>query len=249
MKIIKTRDYVDMSRKASNYIAAQVLLKPNSVLGLATGSTPLGTYQELIRLYHNDEVSFNQVCSFNLDEYFGLGPDHPQSYRYFMDENFFKQIDIQPENTHIPDGLTSNPALFSAEYDRQIADAGGIDLQLLGIGSNGHIAFNEPGKVFIAQTRLVDLKEHTIKDNARFFDSKDEVPRQAITMGLKSILSAKRILILASGENKADAVKGMLEGSIDPALPASILQLHPNVTLIADEDALSKVEASLPDWN
>ena len=239
MKIIKARDYVEMSRKAAHYIAAQVLLKPNSILGLATGSTPLGTYQELIRLHHNGEVSFNQVSSFNLDEYYSLGPEHPQSYRHFMDENFFNQIDIQAENTHIPDGLSANPDLFSADYDRQIANAGGIDLQLLGIGSNGHIAFNEPGKIFIAQTRLVDLKEHTIEDNARFFDSKDEVPRQAITMGLKSILGARRILILASGEIKADAVKGMLEGPIDPGLPASILQLHPNVTLIADEDALT----------
>ncbi len=244
MKIIKARDYVEMSRKAAHYIAAQVLLKPNSVLGLATGSTPLGTYQELIRLYHNGEVSFIQVSSFNLDEYYSLGPNHPQSYRYFMDENFFKQVDIQAENTHIPDGLSPNPDGFSADYDRQIANAGGIDLQLLGIGSNGHIAFNEPGKVFSAQTRLVDLKEHTIEDNARFFDSKDEVPRQAITMGLKSILSAKRILILACGENKADAVKAMLEGPIDPALPASILQLHPNVTLIADEKALGKLSSS-----
>lgn len=240
MKIIKARDYVEMSRKAAHYIVDQVLLKPNSVLGLATGSTPLGTYQELIRLYQNGEVSFRQVQSFNLDEYFGLGPDHPQSYRYFMNENFFKHVDIQPENTHIPDGLSPNPDLYSADYDRQIADAGGIDLQLLGIGSNGHIAFNEPGKVFIAQTRLVDLKEHTIQDNGRFFDSIDEVPRQAITMGLKSILGAKRILILASGENKADAVKGMLEGPIDPELPASILQLHPNVSLIADEAALNR---------
>jgi len=240
MKIIKAKDYVEMSRKAAYYIADQVLLKPNSVLGLATGSTPLGTYQELIQLYQNGEVSFNQVRSFNLDEYYSLGPDHPQSYRYFMDENFFNHVDVQPENTHVPDGLSPNPDAFSADYDRQITNAGGIDLQLLGIGSNGHIAFNEPGNVFIAQTRLVDLKEHTIEDNARFFDSKDEVPRQAITMGLKSILGAKRILILASGENKADAVKAMLEGPIDPNLPASILQLHPNVTLIADEAALSK---------
>ncbi len=240
MKIIKAKDYVEMSRKAAHYIADQVLLKPNCVLGLATGSTPLGTYQELIRLYQNGEVSFSQVRSFNLDEYYSLGPDHPQSYRYFMDENFFNHVDVQPENTHVPDGLSPNPDAFSADYDRQITNAGGIDLQLLGIGSNGHIAFNEPGNVFIAQTRLVDLKEHTIEDNARFFDSIDEVPRQAITMGLKSILGAKRILILASGENKADAVKAMLEGPIDPILPASILQLHPNVTLIADEVALSK---------
>jgi glucosamine-6-phosphate deaminase len=243
MDIIKAKDYEEMSRKAASYISAQVLLKPYSVLGLATGATPLGTYRELIRLFKNDEVSFRQVCSFNLDEYYGLGTSHPQSYRYFMDQNFFNQIDILPENTHIPDGLTPDPEKYSEDYESQIVRAGGIDLQLLGIGSNGHIAFNEPAKFFTAKTRLVNLNDHTIEDNARFFNSKDEVPCQAISMGLKSILSAKRILILASGKNKADAVKGMLEGPIDPNLPASILQLHPNVVLIADEKALFKVKS------
>ncbi len=239
MIIIKSQDYSEMSWKAAQIIAAQVTAKPDSVLGLATGSTPVGTYQELIRYHEEDGLSFNKVTTVNLDEYYGLAPSHEQSYRRFMKETLFDHIDILPENTHIPDGLASDPRKYGKEYDELIVSLGGIDLQLLGIGSNGHIAFNEPGRFFSAQTWLVDLNQHTIEDNARFFGSKDEVPHQAITMGMRSILGAKRILILASGAGKAKAVKDMVEGQIDPMVPASILQLHSDVTLIADQQALS----------
>lgn len=241
MIIIQAKDYDEMSRKAALFISGQVLLKPTSVLGLATGSTPVGTYNEMIRFHNEDGISYQQVRSVNLDEYYGLPASHEQSYRHFMQENLFDHIDILTENTHVPDGLTRDPQAYGKEYDEMIASLGGIDLQLLGIGSNGHIAFNEPGRYFTASTRLVDLNKNTLEDNARFFESEDEVPRQAISMGMKSILGAKRILILASGANKAEAVREMLEGPIDPMVPASILQLHPNVTLVADYDALSQI--------
>ena len=185
MIIIKIQDYSEMSRKAAQIIAAQVTAKPDSVLGLATGSTPVGTYQELIRYHKEDGLSFHKVITVNLDEYYGLAPSHEQSYHRFMKEVLFDHIDILPDNTNIPDGLASDPHSYGKEYDELIVSLGGIDLQLLGIGSNGHIAFNEPGRFFSAQTWLVDLNQHTIEDNARFFGSKDKVPRQAITMGMK----------------------------------------------------------------
>lgn len=239
MLVIRAKNYEELSRKAAKYIANQVELKPNSVLGLATGSTPVGTYKELIRYCQEEGLSFRKIRTVNLDEYYGLRPDHEQSYRHFMDHNLFDHIDILKENTHVPDGLTQDPCAFGEAYDEMISVLGGIDLQLLGIGSNGHIAFNEPNQHFVAPTHLVKLSQNTLEDNARFFDSIDEVPPQAITMGMRSIMRAKRILILASGVNKAEAVKGMLEGEIDPMLPASILQLHPDVVLIADNEALS----------
>jgi glucosamine-6-phosphate deaminase len=241
MIVINAKDYDEMSRKAAHFIAAQVLLKPNCVLGLATGSTPIGTYRELIRFHQEEGLSFRQVRTVNLDEYYGLPASHEQSYRRFMQESLFDHIDILPDNTNVPDGLTRDPQGYGREYDELILALGGIDLLLLGIGSNGHIAFNEPGRYFTAQTRLVDLNKNTIEDNARFFESEDEVPRQAISMGMKSILGARRILILASGANKAEAVRDMLEGPVDPMVPASILQLHPNVTLIADDTAMTLI--------
>jgi glucosamine-6-phosphate deaminase len=241
MIVINAKDYDEMSRKAAHFIAAQVLLKPNCVLGLATGSTPIGTYRELIRFHQEEGLSFRQVRTVNLDEYYGLPASHEQSYRRFMQESLFDHIDILPDNTNVPDGLTRDPQGYGREYDEMILALGGIDLLLLGIGSNGHIAFNEPGRYFTAQTRLVDLNKNTIEDNARFFESEDEVPRQAISMGMKSILGAKRILILASGANKAEAVRDMLDGPVDPMVPASILQLHPNVTLIADDTAMTLI--------
>ena len=241
MIVINAKDYDEMSRKAAHFIAAQVLLKPNCVLGLATGSTPIGTYRELIRFHQEEGLSFRQVRTVNLDEYYGLPASHEQSYRRFMQESLFDHIDILPDNTNVPDGLTRDPQGYGREYDEMILALGGIDLLLLGIGSNGHIAFNEPGRYFTAQTRLVDLNKNTIEDNARFFESEDEVPRQAISMGMKSILGARRILILASGANKAEAVRDMLEGPVDPMVPASILQLHPNVTLIADDTAMTLI--------
>jgi glucosamine-6-phosphate deaminase len=241
MIVINAKDYDEMSRKAARFIAAQVLLKPNCVLGLATGSTPVGTYRELIRFHQEEGLSFRQVRTVNLDEYYGLPASHEQSYRRFMQESLFDHIDILPDNTNVPDGLTRDPQGYGREYDELILALGGIDLLLLGIGSNGHIAFNEPGRYFTAQTRLVDLNKNTIEDNARFFESEDEVPRQAISMGMKSILGARRILILASGANKAEAVRDMLDGPVDPMVPASILQLHPNVTLIADDTAMTLI--------
>lgn len=241
MQIISCLDYADMSRKAARIIAAQVQLKPRSVLGLATGSTPIGTYKELIRFHQDEELDFSKVITVNLDEYYGLSPEHEQSYHYFMCQNLFKHINISPENTHVPDGLTLDVSRTCKEYDSMVASLGGTDIQLLGIGDNGHIAFNEPHTFFFAQTHLVNLNEETIKANARFFASESEVPRQAITMGMRSILSAKRILLLASGSKKAEAIAQMINGPIDPQLPASILQLHPNVMVIADKGALALV--------
>lgn len=241
MQIVSCVDYADMSRKAARIIASQVTLKPHCVLGLATGSTPIGTYKELIRFHLEEELDFSNVTTVNLDEYYGLSPEHEQSYRYFMRQNLFDHINIPPENTHIPDGLTRDVARTCAEYDSMVSSLGGTDIQLLGIGDNGHIAFNEPHSFFFAQTHLVDLDEDTIKANARFFASEADVPRQAITMGMLSIFSAKLILLLASGPNKASAIAKMIKGPIDPQLPASILQLHPNVVVIAEKEALALV--------
>jgi glucosamine-6-phosphate deaminase len=241
MHVISCSDYAEMSLKTARIIAAQVTLKPHCVLGLATGSTPVGTYKELIRLHLEEELDFSNVTTFNLDEYYGLSPEHEQSYHYFMQQNLFDYINIPRENTHIPDGLTRDVARTCAEYDNLVASLGGTDIQLVGIGDNGHIAFNEPNTVFVADTHLVDLDEDTIKANARFFESEAEVPRQAITMGMRSIFSAKLILLLASGPNKASAIARMIKGPIDPQLPASILQLHPNVVVIAGKEALALV--------
>ena len=241
MQIVSCVDYADMSRKAARIIAAQVQLKPQCVLGLATGSTPVGTYKELIHFHRNEELDFSNVTTVNLDEYYGLGPEHEQSYRYFMQHNLFNYVNIPPENTHVPNGLTRDVARTCAEYDNLVASLGGTDIQLVGIGDNGHIAFNEPSAVFVADTHLVDLNEDTIRATARFFASEADVPRQAITMGMRSIFSAKLILLLASGPNKASAIAGMLKGPIDPQLPASILHLHPNVMVIAVKEALALV--------
>ncbi len=241
MQIVSCADYTDMSRKAARIIAAQVQLKPECVLGLATGSTPVGTYKELIRFHRDEELDFSRVITVNLDEYYGLSPEHEQSYHNFMRQNFFDHINIPLENTHIPDGLTLDVAKTCAEYDSMVASLGGTDIQLLGIGDNGHIAFNEPHSFFFAQTHLVDLNEETIKANARFFESESEVPRQAITMGMRSILGAKLILLLASGPKKAAAIGQMINGPVDPQMPASILQLHPNVMVLADKEALSAI--------
>lgn len=239
MQIIPALDYADMSRKAARIIAAQVQLKPQSVLGLATGSTPIGTYKEVIRFHHDEELDFSQVTTVNLDEYYGLSPEHEQSYRYFMRSNLFDHINIDLARTHVPDGLAQDVEQTCLDYDALVTALGGTDIQVLGIGDNGHIAFNEPDYCFHAETHLVNLDEKTIKANARFFESETEVPRQAITMGMRSILNSRLILLLASGANKANAIAQMLQGPVDPQLPASILQLHQNVMLIADQAALS----------
>lgn len=244
LKIIKAKDYQSMSRKAANIISAQVILFPKSILGLATGSTPLGVYKQLIDWYQKGDVDFSQVSSVNLDEYVGLSPEHDQSYHYYMKENFFRHVNIHPKNTHVPNGLAEDIDAECICYDKLINDLGGIDLQLLGIGHTGHIGFNEPDEDFDKMTHKVKLTQKTIDVNSRFFNSADDVPKYAVTMGMKAIMQAKKILLVANGEGKANILYRSLFGPITPAVPASILQLHPNVTVVADEQALSKIDPS-----
>ena len=236
MKFITTQTYEKLSRQAANIISAQVIMKPDCVLGLATGSSPIGVYRQLIDWYNKGDIDFSQVTTVNLDEYVGLNGDHPQSYRYFMQSNFFDHINIKPENTYVPCGVASDTAAECAEYDARIRRFGGIDLQLLGIGLDGHIGFNEPGDCFVTATHVADLHESTVKANARFFAGEDEVPRQAISMGMVSIMQAKKILLIANGPAKKDVLLRAFEGPITPALPASILQLHPDLTVIFSEE-------------
>ena len=239
MKIYRAENYDAMSRRAANILSAQVILKPDSVLGLATGSTPVGMYRQLVNWYEKGDIDFSQVHTVNLDEYLGLAPDHDQSYRYFMQQNLFDHINVRPENTNVPNGLASDPEAECRRYDQVIAGLGGIDLQVLGMGHNGHIGFNEPGETFELGTHVVDLTENTIQANARFFASKDEVPRRAITMGIKSIMQARHILVVVSGEDKAEIVRRAFAGPVTPLVPASILQMHPHLSLVGDEAALS----------
>ncbi|MDE7243253.1 MAG: glucosamine-6-phosphate deaminase [Oscillospiraceae bacterium] len=241
MKIYVTENYQAMSRKAANIVAAQVILTPTSVLGLSTGSTPVGLYKQLITWYEKGDLDFSQVCTVNLDEYVGLAPDHDQSYHYFMQKHFFGHVNIAPENTYVPDGLVSDPNTACRRYNQIIRDLGGIDIQVLGIGHNGHIGFNEPGESFELETHVVNLSERTIDANARFFASRDEVPRQAVTMGIKSIMQARQILMVVSGGDKADTVKAAFTGPVTPQVPASILQMHSNVILVGDKAALSQL--------
>ena len=244
MKIFREKDYDAMSRRAATVIAGEIVHNPACLLGLATGSTPEGAYKYLVDWYKQGLLSFQNVRSVNLDEYVGLAPGHDQSYRYFMQSNLFDHVDIAPENTRVPDGLTKDALAFCAGYDAYIRAQGYVDLQLLGIGRNGHIGFNEPDDHFVKETHVVDLAESTIDANARFFASRDDVPKQAISMGMGAIMGAKKVLLCASGEDKADAICKSVCGPITPNCPGSILQLHPNVVLVADEAALSKLIAS-----
>lgn len=237
MLVIRTENYNEMSRLAAKKIASLIRVKPDCVLGLATGSTPLGTYKELIRIHKEEGLDFSKVITFNLDEYVGLPPEHNQSYHYFMWENLFKHINIDPRNVHIPMGMAEDIKAFCDWYEEKIDEVGGIDLQLLGIGRNGHIGFNEPGSSLGSRTRIKTLKESTRRDNARFFKSIDEVPKYAITMGIGTILDAREIILLASGKNKAQAIKDSSLGPITSMVPASALQLHRKVTLIVDKDS------------
>ena len=247
MKLYSAQDYPSMSRKAANILSAHVIPKPDSVLGLATGSTPIGMYRQLIDWYNKGDLDFSQVRTVNLDEYLGLAPTHEQSYRYFMQQNLFDHIDIKPENTHVLNGLAADPDAECAAYDQLIRELGGVDLQLLGMGHNGHIAFNEPGDNFGLGTHVVSLSERTIDANQRFGENRDQVPRQALSMGIKSIMGARRILVVVSGEDKADAVCKAVTGPVTDQVPASVLQLHPDVTLVGDTAALSKLkEAGVP---
>lgn len=239
MKIIRAKDYDDMSRKAANIIAAQIITKPDCVLGLATGSTPIGTYKELVAAYENGDLDFSQITTVNLDEYKGITKDNDQSYYYFMNDNLFSKVNIRKECTFLPDGMESDSKRACEEYDKIIEQVGGQDLQLLGLGHNGHIGFNEPSDVFKAGTHCVDLTESTIKANQRFFASYDDVPKQAYTMGIKTIMAAKKILVVVSGKDKAEILQEVVNGPITPKVQASVLQLHDDVIIVADEDALS----------
>lgn len=239
MNIIKAKDYKDMSRKAANIISAQIIMKPDCVLGLATGSTPLGTYAQLIDWYQKGDLDFSRVSSVNLDEYRGLPKENDQSYHYFMQHNFFEHINIQPDHTFVPDGMEADSEKACLAHEEVIRTLGGVNLQLLGLGNNGHIGFNEPGAAFEKETHLVDLTESTIQANSRFFEKPEDVPTQAYTMGIKTIMQAKKILVVVNGIGKADIMAKAFWGSVTPQVPASILQMHPDVTLVADEEALS----------
>ena len=241
MRIIKAKDYADMSRKAANIIAAQVILKPDCVLGLATGSTPIGTYKELIKGYENGDLDFSLVKTANLDEYRGLEKSNDQSYDYFMKANLFNHININFDNLNIPNGENPDADAECKRYEEVVKALGGQDLQLLGMGHNGHIGFNEPADEFVKETDCVDLQESTIQANKRFFEKVEDVPTQAYTMGINTIMQAKMILVIVSGADKAEIVKKAFFGPVTPQVPASILQMHPNVVVVVDEAAASLI--------
>jgi len=242
MQVTIVRDKEQMGKRAAALIAEQMRAKPRFVLGLATGSTPLPLYHELIRMNQARELDFSTTITFNLDEYVGLPPTHDQSYRRFMNVNLFDHISINQAATHVPDGMAADPDALCEAYERMIADVGGIDCQVLGIGSNGHIAFNEPGSSLASRTRVVKLTKSTIKDNSRFFARMEDVPTRAISMGIGTVLEAQRIVMLAYGANKADAVAAALEGPVTVSVPASALQMHPRVNWIIVEDAATKLK-------
>ena len=233
--------YEDLSKHAAELVSDQIRMKPDSVLGLATGSSPVGLYKELIRMHQEEDLDFANVTSFNLDEYLGLNPEHAQSYRTFMNQNLFDHINIEIVRTHVPSGIAEDIAAMALSYEKAIHNAGGIDLQILGIGSDGHIAFNEPGSALDSRTRVVDLEEQTIRDNARFFESIDDVPRQAITMGVGTILEAREIILVANGEGKSAAVSDAVQGDISTQCTASALQNHSKITFILDKAAAARL--------
>ena len=237
MKIIICENYDEMSLKGAEIVKEQVNSKPDCILGLATGSTPVGLYTCLAEMNKKGDVDFSKVTSFNLDEYYPISPENDQSYRYFMNENLFSKINIDITKTHVPNGMAEDPEKACKEYDESILAAGGIDLQILGIGQNGHIAFNEPADELYEGTHLTGLTESTIKANARFFEKEEDVPTKAVTMGIASIMRAKKIIILANGPAKREIVEKLINGGITTNIPASILKVHPDVTLICDKDA------------
>ena len=244
MRIYKAKDYEEMSRKAAGIVSAQIIMKPDCVLGLATGSTPVGLYKQLIEWYRNGDLDFSGVRTVNLDEYKGISRENDQSYYYFMHQNLFDHVNIPAGNTHLPDGMEPDSEKECRRYEELIQSMGSVDLQLLGIGHTGHIGFNEPADAFDKLVHCVNLTQSTIEANKRFFASAEEVPRQAYTMGIQTIMRSKKILIIANGEGKADIVRDAFFGPITPMVPASVLQLHNDVTLVADEAALSKIPAS-----
>ena len=246
MEVIVKDSYEEASKLAAELVADVIRRKPRAVLGLATGSTPLSTYKELIRLHKQEGLDFSRVVTFNLDEYVGLSHDHPQSYHYFMWENFFKHININAKNVHIPDGTAKDIPGYCRWYEEQIVKAGGLDLQLLGIGSNGHIAFNEPGSSLGSRTRVKTLDDKTRQDNARFFRNLDEVPKCAITMGIGTIMDARQLVLVANSAGKADAIAKTCEGPITAIVPATIVQLHPKAMIVIDKPAASKLTREYP---
>lgn len=241
VKVFHTKDYKEMSRKAANIISAQIIMKPDCVLGLATGSTPVGAYQQLVEWYQKGDIDFSSVRTVNLDEYKGLSEDNSQSYKYFMNHHLFHHVNIDINNTHIPNGMAEEDEAECERYTQIIKSLGGIDLQLLGLGHNGHIGFNEPSSAFDKETHCVALTESTIEANSRLFKNADEVPRYAYTMGIKTIMQAKKILIVVSGEDKAEIVRKAFTGDVTPNVPVSILQMHKDVILVGDEAALSLI--------
>ena len=241
MRIIRTKDYEDMSRRAAAIIAAQVVLKPDCVLGLATGGTPVGIYKNLVNWYQGGDLDFSEVTSVNLDEYRGLPREHKESYWSFMHRNLFDYVNMNPNHINLPDGMNMDADAECARYDKVIESVGGIDLQLLGIGHDGHIGFNEPSNAFDLGTHCVKLTDETIDANQRFFNNREEVPREAYTMGTRTIMQARKVLMVVSGKDKAEIIKKAFYGPVTPEVPASILQIHPDFTLVADEDALSLI--------
>ena len=237
MRVIVCKNYEEMSEQAAKLVASQITLKPDSVLGLATGSTPVGMYQRLVEMYENKEIDFSGVTTFNLDEYYPISRDNQQSYYYFMNENLFSKVNVRADRCYIPNGETQDPEFECQRYENLIKDAGGIDLQILGIGQNGHIGFNEPDENLNCSTHLTGLTENTIEANSRFFENKEDVPVYALTMGIAEILKSRKIVLLASGKNKNKAVKELLNEAINTLVPATMLKVHPDVVLICDEEA------------
>jgi glucosamine-6-phosphate deaminase len=257
MEVIIQPGAREASLLAAQFIAREIRMKPDAVLGLATGSTPVETYRELIRMHREEGLDFSRVRSFNLDEYLGLGAEHPASYRAFMEENLFRHINIRPENTRVPDGLCADVPLHCKAYEEDIRTTGGIDLQILGIGTDGHIGFNEPGSSLASRTRIKTLTPRTRADNARYFDAPESVPHHVITMGIGTILDARRILLLGFGAGKSEALSAAIEGPLSPLVPASALHLHPSTHAILDEAAASRLQrtdyyrhvyANKPSW-
>ncbi len=246
MEVIVKGTYEEMSRLAAQMIADLIRRKPRCVIGLATGSTPVGTYKELIRMHKEEELDFSQVVTFNLDEYVGLPENHDQSYRYFMNDNLFNHINIRKENTYVPDGMAKDIPAACGLYEKRICLHGGIDIQVLGIGGNGHIAFNEPGSSLASRTRVKTLDDRTLEDNSRFFKSINEVPKYAVTMGIGTIMEARQVIMLANKDSKADAVAAAVEGPITAMCPASVLQMHPGATVITDKAAAGKLKGHYP---
>lgn len=239
MKIVSVKKYEELSRKAANLFISQINMKANAVLGLATGGSPIGTYKEMVAAYNKGDVDFSEVTTINLDEYCGIAKEHEQSYWHFMHKHLFQHVNIRPDNIYIPNGENKDVEQVCQEYDEAINKVGGIDIQLLGIGLDGHIGFNEPADHFEINTHMVNLTESTIDANKRFFNSRKEVPKQAYTMGILPIMQARKVVMIATGKEKAQILKTAFKGSVTPQIPASILQLHPDFTLIADEEALS----------